>query len=130
MKIELLREWEDDHLMCCEVAIDNTRIELWWCGWAGLAAAKYANTSVEAKADLLEILRHQVEANKDNDPEWTAERETLQLAARQILEEESLPTQCPRCGGKPGGPGCGKVIHGTMDAAFEQARQLIAKEEK
>ena len=62
--------------------------------------------------------------------EVTAVDDSIQLRAIEMLKEQGEPTECGRCGGKPGDPGCGKVIHVVMDAVYEQARQLLAKKEE
>jgi hypothetical protein len=62
--VEILREWTDDHILCCEVQIGDEVIELWWCGWEGLAAAKYAKDSPSAWTDLQEFIRLQKEVDE------------------------------------------------------------------
>jgi hypothetical protein len=64
-KVELLGDWTDDHILCCAVRINGEKIELWWCGWEGLAAAKYANESPQAMKDLIQFVDNQKELDKE-----------------------------------------------------------------
>ena len=58
------------------------------------------------------------------------DRKEIQQRAIEMLKGKGEPTECGRCGGKPGDPGCGKVIHVIMDGMYEEARQLVAKKEE
>lgn len=66
----LINTWTDDHILCAEVRLglpDATveTINLWWCGWEGLAAAEYADESPRAKAVLDELIKEQQKVNKE-----------------------------------------------------------------
>lgn len=39
------------------------------------------------------------------------------------LREQGEPTECGRCGGRPGEPGCGKIIHEIMLVIYEQIQR-------
>jgi hypothetical protein len=71
--VELVRDWTDDHILCCEVIINGAPITLWWCGWEGLAAAKYANVSPQAMKDLAKFVEEQrkldEEAKEHDEPD-------------------------------------------------------------
>ena len=41
-----------------------------------------------------------------------------QKAAIEVLRKAGLPHKCPRCGGLPGGPSCGKSIHAEFDDVY------------
>lgn len=65
--------FEDDHITCCKLLgltddQDHTfDLDLWWCGPDGPAAAKYWNCSVQAKADLIELVNNQLQRDAEND---------------------------------------------------------------
>lgn len=54
--------------------------------------------------------------------------EVAQKAAIERLKVNRAPTECGRCGGKPGEPGCGKIIHSIMDAAYDSEVRMMARE--
>lgn len=52
-----------------------------------------------------------------------------QKAAMAQLLREREPVTCSRCGGKPGEPGCGKIIHAIMDGYYETELRLLKLKE-
>lgn len=64
--------WSDDHILCCTVALyhepmqQEVKIRLWWIGWEGVAALKYADESRQARIDLCEILNSTLEGLKED----------------------------------------------------------------
>lgn len=60
--------WTDDGVLCMNVDFleegKRTARELLWCGWEGVAAAKYANDSDKAYRDFEETLKANDEMNK------------------------------------------------------------------
>jgi hypothetical protein len=67
--VTLKSVWADDHILCCRVDIDGNATELWWCGWEGIAAAKYANDCPRAMADLMELVTEQRKVNAEAEAE-------------------------------------------------------------
>ena len=69
VKVTVLDTWTDDHILCAKVRIGKETIELWWCGWEGLAAARYANESGKAMRDLMRLVKEQKEADAEDKKE-------------------------------------------------------------
>lgn len=53
-------------------------------------------------------------------------REQAQKIAIESLKAAGEPTECPRCQGKPGEPGCGKIVHAIMDSHFDEAKAKLS----
>jgi len=47
----------------------------------------------------------------------------LKKITQRRLKAQGEPTKCGRCGGGPGDPGCGKIIHIILDAALEEVER-------
>lgn len=59
--------WADDHILCCNMALLDEAgvqhvVELMWVGWEGVAAVKYAASSLFAYNDLMRLLPAVAEA--------------------------------------------------------------------
>lgn len=67
LPVRLIGEpWTDDHILCCKIGVlladqPEVEIELWWIGWEGVAALKYADDSPRARADLAQHLASSIE---------------------------------------------------------------------
>lgn len=65
--IRLIDTWVDDHLLCATVGLFHdglqreVKVDLWWIGWEGVAAIKYEDVSIAARADLLTSLAPTIE---------------------------------------------------------------------
>lgn len=69
-KLEIVGEpWTDDHILCCKMAIGPEKVEAcWpWCSWEGVASVLYFSESKQARADLQEALRQELEGMTDED---------------------------------------------------------------
>lgn len=53
--------------------------------------------------------------------------EVAQTAAIERLKVDKEPVECPRCGGKPGEPGCGKIVHAIMDSYYDREVRMLAR---
>lgn len=67
--VRVLDTFTDDHILGCVVSISGhglktATLALPWCGWEGVAAAKYANDSDAAYDLFVEML---AEADKDDE---------------------------------------------------------------
>jgi len=64
--------WADDHILCCTIGIlpadaPEVEVELWWVGWEGCAAVRYAEHCEQARADLATVLASTIEALEDDE---------------------------------------------------------------
>lgn len=53
--------WTDDHLLCFTASFCGVEVEWTWAGVDAYAAAKYANESPTARADLASIVEEDLE---------------------------------------------------------------------
>lgn len=62
--------WEDDHILCCKIGVlpadaSEVEIDLWWVGWEGCAAVRYAGHCAQARADLARMVASAIEALRE-----------------------------------------------------------------
>ena len=57
-------------------------------------------------------------------------KDDVRRAALVKLIADKEPDRCSRCGGGPGDPGCGKIIHLIMDEVFMDAAQKMGLPEE
>lgn len=69
--VRVVGTFTDDHILGCVVTVGGhglrtATLALPWCGWEGVAAAKYANESDAAYNEFVEVVAGQIEA-QDSD---------------------------------------------------------------